>query len=265
MTLVIIATLTASLFGLTSAGKLVKAVSGDPWLEVEPNQYITNKLETFDVEVWLNNITADKRLIGVQFSLRYNSTLLQVQNVVEGSFLKQFNQSSTPPYTLFVGVWNDTHVDVVILIIANPDPLEPPFTIFPEGNGPLATITFKGIYPPDELYVTYSCALELEGIILLNDSLSEIPYLSPVNGYYEITKTLLGDVDGDGDVDIFDIAAAAWAFGAYGPDGPDYNYPGVPAHPRWLPWGPLADINNDNKVDIRDITIIGKNFGKTFD
>lgn len=258
-----LSTLIVALFVLTSMAKPAAAAPEDPWLEVKPNQYVTNKLETFDIEVWLNNITADKRLIGVQFGLSYDSTLLEVQSVVEGPFMAQFNQTSTPPYTLFAETWNSTHVSVVITILADPDPENPAYTVFPRGNGSLATITFKGIYLPDELYVAYSCALEVEGIILLNGSLppSAILYSPPVNGYYKIRRTILGDVNGDEKVDIFDIAAAAWAFGAYGPDGPDYNYPGVPAHPRWLPWGPLADTNNDNKVDIRDITIIAKNFG----
>jgi len=33
-----------------------------------------------------------------------------------------------------------------------------------------------------------------------------------------------------------------------------------PSHPRW---NPIADINKDDKVDIRDIALIARNFGKT--
>jgi hypothetical protein len=48
-------------------------------------------------------------------------------------------------------------------------------------------------------------------------------------------------------VDIRDIAKAALSFGR------DLG------HPRW---NPDADMNHDGKVDMRDLVIIAKNFGK---
>ncbi len=60
---------------------------------------------------------------------------------------------------------------------------------------------------------------------------------------------MIGDVNGDNQIDIRDIAQAALAFGSY------LN------HPRWTP---QADINQDGKVDIRDLAFIAKNFGKTY-
>lgn len=63
-----------------------------------------------------------------------------------------------------------------------------------------------------------------------------------------VAKTL-GDVNGDNEVDIRDIAMAARAFGSN------------PNHPRW---NPQADINQDGNVDIRDIALIARNYGKTY-
>jgi PKD repeat protein len=63
----------------------------------------------------------------------------------------------------------------------------------------------------------------------------------------------IGDINGDGKVDIRDVTIAAQAFGSY------------PGHPRW---NPDADVTGptylvpDGKVDIRDITLISQNFGK---
>jgi len=57
------------------------------------------------------------------------------------------------------------------------------------------------------------------------------------------------DLDGDGKVDIKDIAIASKAFGSY------------PDHPRW---NPIADINQDNQIDIRDLACIAANFGKAY-
>jgi len=240
------------LFGTSLTAKTINAVSTDPYLEVKPNNYVANKLVTFDIEVWLNDITEEDRLIAVEFTLTFDDTLLQFMGAAEGPFLKGFN-----PNTYFVAVPNTDHVTVGILML----PINDPPYVFPEGSGSLATITFQGISLPPELYTPYGCDLALEGIILVDDSTNEIPYGSPVNGHYEIILTLLGDVNFDSKVDIKDIALAAWAFGAY---GPDYAYPGSPPHPRWQPVGPLADVNDDNKVDIRDITMIAKNFGKTY-
>ncbi len=54
------------------------------------------------------------------------------------------------------------------------------------------------------------------------------------------------DINGDGIIDILDIAALASAFGS---------------RPEGSNWNPLADINNDGTVDILDIVIVVLNFG----
>lgn len=73
-----------------------------------------------------------------------------------------------------------------------------------------------------------------------------------VDGTVEIR--LLGDINGDGKVDMRDVAIAAAAFGSY------------PGHPRWNPdadiTGPLYLVP-DGKVDTRDVAVITRNFGKT--
>lgn len=58
---------------------------------------------------------------------------------------------------------------------------------------------------------------------------------------------LIGDINGDGKVDIRDINIAAKAYGI------------VPGNSNW---NPNADINSDGKVDIRDIALIAKNYGQ---
>ena len=60
---------------------------------------------------------------------------------------------------------------------------------------------------------------------------------------------ILGDINRDGIVDIYDVVIAALAFGSY------------PGHPRW---NPQADLKNDDLIDIVDLVIIGVNFGKTW-
>ncbi|MCK4481729.1 S8 family serine peptidase [Candidatus Bathyarchaeota archaeon] len=63
----------------------------------------------------------------------------------------------------------------------------------------------------------------------------------------KVKVRILGDINGDGKVDIKDIAAVAVAFG---------SYPGLPR------WNHSADLSQDGKIDIRDIALAARNFGK---
>jgi len=87
----------------------------------------------------------------------------------------------------------------------------------------------------------------------LTDGVYTITFNSTDNvGNVENTRclnvTLVGpDINGDGKVDMTDIAIAGRAFGT------------VPGDARW---NPLADVNLDGKVDLRDIALTAKMFGK---
>jgi hypothetical protein len=63
-----------------------------------------------------------------------------------------------------------------------------------------------------------------------------------------IKETILGDVNGDGKVNILDISQVAKAFGS------------TPADPRWEPNG---DLDNNGVINIIDITKVAKEWGKT--
>jgi len=151
------------------------------------NQFITNKLETFSVEVWLNELTIDKRLIGAQFRLKYNATLLKFLNVTEGSFLSSFPNSPSPPYTLFtwynesIGVYGP---NVLVGIVLFPNATWQ-YHNFPSGSGILATVTlqgiYRGVYPPEMMNAT----LELVDILLVDDQYNPIA-TTPIHGHYGI-------------------------------------------------------------------------------
>jgi hypothetical protein len=57
----------------------------------------------------------------------------------------------------------------------------------------------------------------------------------------------LGDINGDGKVDILDIALVARSFAT------------VPCSPKW---NPIADTNGDGVINIMDIAAAARLFGK---
>jgi hypothetical protein len=64
-----------------------------------------------------------------------------------------------------------------------------------------------------------------------------------------INITLIGDVNGDGTVDVYDLTLAAVSFASNVGD-PEYDE--------------RADINHDGTVDIYDLILIGKHFGEHY-
>jgi hypothetical protein len=64
-----------------------------------------------------------------------------------------------------------------------------------------------------------------------------------------IQVRMLGDLNMDGEVDGRDIALVSIAFGS------------IPVNPRW---NPIADEDEDNMINAKDIAIVCRNFGKTY-
>lgn len=63
------------------------------------------------------------------------------------------------------------------------------------------------------------------------------------------TVRLLGDLNSDGRVDVFDVVLVLYAYGS---------------SPGDANWNPLADINRDDKVDLLDVIIVLEDYGKTW-
>ncbi|UCB61381.1 MAG: right-handed parallel beta-helix repeat-containing protein, partial [Candidatus Bathyarchaeota archaeon] len=84
------------------------------------------------------------------------------------------------------------------------------------------------------------------------DAIGDEPYvINPDNqDRYPLMQHsgLVCDLNGDGQVDVVDMAMASVAFGSY------------LGHPRW---NPDADLDGNDRVDIKDIARIAKDFGKT--
>ena len=109
----------------------------------------------------------------------------------------------------------------------------------------------------DEMFTLNTTALVPCNNYTISGQASIVPFeLNTTNNIFvdgSVKIRLVGDINGDGKVDIEDVATAAKAFGSR------------PGNPRW---NPDADITGaqylvpDGVVDISDIALISKNFGK---
>lgn len=69
-----------------------------------------------------------------------------------------------------------------------------------------------------------------------------------VDGTIKIITPILGDINGDGTIDVNDLILLVEAYGA------------TSTSPNW---NPDADLNDDGVIDIYDLQLLGKNYGKT--
>lgn len=159
-----------------------------PTLAIAPTTYSASLIgETFNTTVVITNLDPDARLAGVKFRVQYDNTMLKPLALYEGAFLKQFNNTATPPYTFLTYSFDDdpiysTNVLVGILLLPNGDG---EWTNFPVGDGTLSTITFEAIAQPGEPQPLVSSALTLTDTQLINDNLDDIPHTAQ-SGQYEI-------------------------------------------------------------------------------
>jgi hypothetical protein len=121
-----------------------------------------------------------------------------------------------------------------------------------------ATLTFAGALPPDTYTVTVSDAItaggkQLDGEIEDPQSAESLPSGNGEPGgtavFQFVVQGLLGDFDGDGDVDLSDFAIFAQCFA--GADNP-------PA--AGCPGGVDADLDGDGDVDLSDFSVFAQNF-----
>lgn len=166
-------------------------------LYIDPTSYTAKRIgETFNVDVNIRNLDTSQKLIVAQFRVTYNDTLLEVTDVNEGPFMQQFNNTAHPPYTIFINFTRDEpeygpNVLVGILLIPTPNASEgrADWTNYPQGNGTVATITFKALYRPVEPSPTAACLLNLTDTLLVADiphqfNVTTIPHVATGATYY---------------------------------------------------------------------------------
>jgi hypothetical protein len=109
-----------------------------------------------------------------------------------------------------------------------------------DGSGTVAVIEFQVM--ADNVK---NSTLHISDVVLVDNSSQALPFTT-ADGSFTNLKTLPGDLNQDGVVDIYDAQLAANAFGTK--DG-DPN------------WNPAADFDDNGEVDIFDLILIAQNFG----
>jgi hypothetical protein len=128
--------------------------------------------------------------------------------------------------------------------VANEPPYIWPFSInvwdygYPSGGNYWSDYNGSDLYYGPSQNITGSDGIGDKPNVIYENNVDRYPLI-------RAWASLIGDVNGDGTVDMADISMAVDAFMSY------------LGHPRWNPY---ADIDGDNLIDLLDIMLIIENF-----
>ena len=187
---------------------------------VDPKELINESLgpgQNFTISINIANATA---VYSFTFRLGFATAIIEATEILEGEFLK-----SAGPTTVLASKINNTAGFVEFSATLNSPPSA-------SGDGTLATISFHVVN-------NGTSALSLSGTSLKDADSNALTHTT-ANGLFS-NSVLIGDLNGDGKVDIYDVATVAIAFGA------------TPENQRW---NPAADLNGDGIIDVFDIILV---------
>ncbi|MEM3731327.1 MAG: cohesin domain-containing protein [Candidatus Bathyarchaeia archaeon] len=150
-------------------------VAPPPWLSVTPKEVTIEKLgDSFELNVVMNELDKGFRLVGAEFKIRYNTSLLETKAewIKEGDFMKDFAVRAGTD-TFFQAYVEEDYGLIGIIILPLPNGGGWPYEVFPEGTGVLATIKFASIFQhPTEDLTTY---LYVNDVLLADVDAKPIP------------------------------------------------------------------------------------------
>ena len=183
--------------------------------------------DTFNFDVRAENVSD---LAGWQFNIVFDPARLEAVEVSEGDFLK-----SEGGATFFQqGEIDNTAGEItgLIAVLSSERGVD--------GSGTILQVTFKTKSKGET-------SLRLQKF-KFGSSTGEIIPAAPLEVYITVEERLLsGDINRDGEVDIFDLILVARQFGESVPPNSE------------------VDVNGDGMVDIFDLTIVARSIGNTTD
>jgi hypothetical protein len=213
-----------------SGGSITANFMLSPYTRVHLEPYLNfgKPGESFDVDI---NLLDARFVDSWEIYLWWNPAILDATSLVEGTFLKGPFANRTTEFSF------ETYSNEGVIHANGWSTLTTPDNGV-NGNGTLATITFQ-------IKTRDSCNINVTSAILF-DPFGFPMFLSLKEG--AVFRTLQGDVNGDGVVDVFDLSIVGSAYGCF--EGqPGYNTD--------------ADLNEDGLVDGRDLAMVTINWGKT--
>lgn len=205
--------------------------------------------EDMAVEVWVRNIDPGWEIIAFQFSLWYNTSMLELTSVENGTWLDGFVSNNESTLYAVLEKFGPSDINWLgggaFILPGAENTFWPPY---PDNGGMLFRFHFKAvsetIFPAENwtwLEINETVTTNIFGMEVTTGPSTGCHYRAPVKG--------LGDINNDGKVDMGDVVISLDTFGSF------------PASPRW---NPVADIDGNGRVDIGDIIIILTNFGQHY-
>lgn len=166
-----------------------------------PTAYVASELgETFTIDVNIYNV---ENLHGFEFKLGYNTSLLDVMQVSQGSFFP------APPNAIITKLEADETSGTAWIDVSLSAP-----EASRSGSGTLATVIFKVTFAPSSPSRVW-CPIDICESILYDNAIAQIPH-DTVDGLY-FWKTMLDDPSGNGL--LFDLTTQKGGIGPNVTDG----------------------------------------------
>lgn len=225
---------------------------------VYPAKVAAKVNQTFQVSV---NISLVSKLQGFDFMLTYDTRLLDCLNVEEGTFLSAYGSTFVAKREINDSFsCNRGRVWFAVVILEKG---------FADGNGTLAIVTFKAILIGETVLDLYSdfplrqdavklttCSSQsisnnaLDGLVTViaagsDDPSDPPPQINPEPPQGLPADPLSPDVNGDGIVNIADVAIIAFVYGTMKGD---------------VKYNAGADLDQNGKVNIVDITLVASKY-----
>ena len=216
-----------------------------PRLEVDPYySYIRGGFATINITI--QGIEASDHFIGLGFRLSYYPTVLGLSDLTEGPFMQdpRWNLHGTMFIIEFHPI---AEGNVYIGDLLAPDE-NGVWTVFPEGNGVLATLRFQAVSNVTSQIHIWTWVSLLD-VSCLSDRMESID-ISSIGGWVCLLEEAAADVVMDGRVDMKDLATVAKRFGSSLGDNR---------------WSPKADVNGDNRIDMKDLSFVANQWGNNFE
>lgn len=191
----------------------------DPAKIVDPN---LTPSHNFTVNI---NIINASDLAGLEFKLGFNASVLHANSVVSGGFIP----NSVIPVTQI-----DNTAGFIRFNVSLSTPLS--------GDGNVTVVEFHV-----EADNVRNSTLHLYDVNLVNSTAQALSF-STVDGSFGNARMILGDLNGDGVVNLKDAMLAAHAFGSSSGD-PNWNRD--------------ADLDGNGTINVIDLILLAINFGRT--